>query len=73
MRETQHLEFFKTINIFVKPVQHGAEAESKMAIDPKLKSLNFQLSMWTRSGDCFLPSSEEIYEALNIAGQRVHD
>lgn len=62
-----------TMNIFVKPVQHANEAESKMSIDPKLKALNFQLSVWTRSGDCFLPSSEEIAEALGIADQRIHE
>lgn len=61
------------VNIFVKPVQHANEAESKMAIDPKLKALNFQLSVWTRSGDCFLPSADEIGEALSIADQRIHE
>ncbi|MBL7544424.1 MAG: hypothetical protein JNL11_11465 [Bdellovibrionaceae bacterium] len=62
-----------TVNVFVKPVQHSGDAESKMAIDPKLKALNFQLSVWTRSGDCFLPSAEEIQEALSIADQRIHE
>lgn len=62
-----------SVNVFVKPVQHSNEAESKMAIDPKLKSLNFQLSVWTRSGDCFLPTVEEITEALGIADQRIHE
>lgn len=61
------------VNIFVKPVQQASEAESKMAIDPKLKALNFQLSVWTRSGDCFLPSAEDIGEALAIADQRIHE
>jgi hypothetical protein len=61
------------VNVFIKPVQHASEAESKMAIDPKLKALNFQLSVWTRSGDCFLPSADEIQEALNIADQRIHE
>lgn len=61
------------VNIFVKPVQHASEAESKMAIDAKGRVLNFQLSVWTRSGDCFLPSVSEVGEALEIADQRVHD
>ncbi|MGE3758410.1 MAG: hypothetical protein AB7H97_11670 [Pseudobdellovibrionaceae bacterium] len=61
------------VNIFVKPVQHASDAESKMAIEPKLNALNFQVSMWTRSGDCFLPTAEQIGEALDIADQRVED
>lgn len=61
------------VNVLVKPVQHSAEAESKMAIDSKLHALNFQVSLWTRSGDCFLPSVTEIGTALDIANQRVED
>lgn len=61
------------VNIMVKPVQHAVEAESKMAIDSKLHALNFQVSMWTRSGDCFLPSTTDIGTALDIADQRVED
>ncbi len=61
------------VNLFVKPVQHATDAESKMAIDNKLHALNFQVSLWTRSGDCFLPTTAEISAALAIADQRVKD
>ena len=61
------------VNIFVKPVQHAKDAESRMAIDPKLRSLNMQVSLWTRSGDCFTPSVQDLAGALAIADQQVED
>ncbi len=61
------------VNIFVKPVQHSSDAESRLAIDPKINSLNVQISLWTRSGDCFSPDVDELTEALSIADQRIED
>jgi hypothetical protein len=62
-----------TTNIYVKPVEHAFQAQSRMAIDVEQKTLNFQIALWTRSGDCFLPSKEEMEQALDIADQRVED
>ncbi|MEQ1878175.1 MAG: hypothetical protein ABL958_16145 [Bdellovibrionia bacterium] len=61
------------VNIFVKPVQHAKDAESRMAIDAKLRALNVQVSLWTRSGDCFTPGVPELAEALAIADQHIED
>jgi hypothetical protein len=61
------------VNIFVKPVQHARDAESRMAIDSKLHVLNVQVSLWTRSGDCFTPEVTALAAALDIADQHVED
>ncbi len=62
-----------TTNIYVKPVEHAFQAQSRMAIDVHQKTLNFQIALWTRSGDCFLPNKEQMEQALDIADQRVED
>jgi hypothetical protein len=62
-----------TTNIYVRPVEHSFQAQSRMYIDVNQKSLNFEIALWTRSGDCFLPNKEEMEQALDIADQRVED